>query len=117
MSVNHRIPAAALQLASLALAPHLPEYGNPRRLLTALERDSIPESAAPTTTPPAVTSFRTLSPEQAAEKMGVCTRTILFWVREGRLPAKKYGRRTIRIRESDLADFVMPEKSGPALQE
>ncbi len=111
MPVIHRIPATALQLASLALAPHLPEYGNPRRLLAALERDVPQEPPAPKIAPPA--SFRTLTPEQAAEKMGVCTRTILYWVRTGKLPAKKYGRRTIRILESDLAAFVTPTNSPP----
>jgi excisionase family DNA binding protein len=70
-------------------------------------------TAAPATTQPAPPSFRTLTPDQAGEKIGVCTRTILYWVRTGKLPAKKYGRRTIRILESDLAAFVAPTNFSP----
>ena len=33
---NH-IPAVALQVASLAIAPHAPQFTDPRRLLAALD--------------------------------------------------------------------------------
>ncbi len=42
-----------------------------------------------------------LSPEEAAERLGVAPYTVRKWCREGKLPCIKLGR-LWRIRESDL---------------
>ncbi len=103
---NH-IPAVALQVASLAIAPHAPQFTDPRRLLAALDAFDAPrQGAAPEPVAASVPTFRTLTPAQAAEKMGVSDRQICNWIKDGRLPGKKYGKRTIRILESDLAAFA-----------
>lgn len=48
---------------------------------------------------------RLLSPAEVARHLGVTPWLIYSWIRTGRLPAMKFGRRVVRIRESDLAAF------------
>ena len=56
-----------------------------------------------------------LSPEEAAETLGVHVQTLRAYVRSGKLPALRLaGERAIRIRRSDLdkvLEPVQPEKS------
>lgn len=43
-----------------------------------------------------------LSPSDASDYVGCSSRTIRRWIAEGRLPAQRFGPRTIRIRTTDL---------------
>ena len=43
-----------------------------------------------------------LSPFEAGEYVGTTSRTIRRWIAEGRLSAKRFGPRTIRIHLDDL---------------
>lgn len=43
-----------------------------------------------------------LSPYEAGEYVGTTSRTIRRWIAEGRLPAKRFGPRTVRIHPDDL---------------
>ena len=43
--------------------------------------------------------------KEAADFLGVTTRTLRSWVRQRRLPYIKYGYRTVRFREVDLVEF------------
>lgn len=47
------------------------------------------------------------TPEQASQKLGVHVETVRRYIREGSLKAHKLGRRTIRIDEADLDEFVL----------
>lgn len=50
-----------------------------------------------------------LSPEQAAEKLGIHVQTLRAYVRSGKLPAMRLaGERSIRIRRSDLEEVLEP---------
>ena len=49
---------------------------------------------------------RDLSTEQAATLMGVHARSVLRWVKDGKLPAWQTGGGRSRIRRSDLATFM-----------
>jgi excisionase family DNA binding protein len=53
-----------------------------------------------------------LSPQEAADRLGVSKDTILRLLRSGKLPGKKIGWRTWRITEEALAAFMAgtPEK-------
>ncbi len=46
-----------------------------------------------------------LSTKEAAEMLGVTSRTVYRFIDEGGLPAYKFGR-VIRVKESDLEGFV-----------
>lgn len=45
---------------------------------------------------------------QAAEHLGVCTRTVRRWIAAGDLPARRLGSKMIRIRPSDLDKLGSP---------
>jgi excisionase family DNA binding protein len=47
-----------------------------------------------------------LTPEQAAERLGVSPKTVRDWLREGKLPGYKLMGKLWRVSESDLADFI-----------
>jgi excisionase family DNA binding protein len=48
---------------------------------------------------------RLLTPEQAANQLGIAPRTLREWLRSGKLPGVKLGR-LWRIREADLEAFI-----------
>ena len=50
------------------------------------------------------------SPEEAAEALGVNTRTITKWIREGKLTGVKLGK-VWRIEEKALKEFINANKS------
>lgn len=43
-----------------------------------------------------------LSPQEAAAYVGTSSRTIRRWIASGRLPAKRFGPRTLRVHINDL---------------
>jgi excisionase family DNA binding protein len=45
------------------------------------------------------------SPQEVADKLGVCRVTVLRMIRKGDLPAMKMGKTTIRIAEEDFEAF------------
>ena len=49
-----------------------------------------------------------VSPEEAAEMLGVCPETVRRWIRCGKLRASKLSRKTIRVRVADL-DTLLEE--------
>jgi len=46
------------------------------------------------------------TPEEAAEVLRVKPRTVMEWLRQGKLKGVKLGGKLWRIRESDLSDFI-----------
>jgi excisionase family DNA binding protein len=47
-----------------------------------------------------------LSPEEVAEVLGVSRLTVVRWVRSGKLKGQKLGKKTIRVKASDLEAFI-----------
>lgn len=47
-----------------------------------------------------------LSPEQVAERLGVARLTAVRWLRSGKLKGQKMGRKTVRMKASDLDAFI-----------
>jgi excisionase family DNA binding protein len=70
----------------------------------APKRQPEPERR-PALRPPADASDASLTLRQAAALEGVAYKTILRWVRTGRLPAHRSGPRLLRILRSDLERF------------
>lgn len=54
-------------------------------------------------------SEKLLSPEQAAEQLGVTPNTVRTWLRDGSLKGIKLGKKIWRIKESELLDFINRE--------
>ena len=52
---------------------------------------------------------RMLTTAEAAQRLGVCRRQVQRWASAGLLPARKYGRRCVRFRESDIVRFMARE--------
>ena len=46
--------------------------------------------------------------QEAADYLGVSSKTIYKWIAEGSLKAHKIGKRMIRIDELDLYSFIRP---------
>ncbi len=55
-----------------------------------------------------------LSLKRAAERFGVCERTLRRRISEGVLPAYRFGPRAIRIKAADLENLGTPIPSGEA---
>jgi excisionase family DNA binding protein len=53
-----------------------------------------------------------LSPEAAAKRLGIKLRTVLDWLRTGKLPAYKFGRQW-RIKRADLEAFIEASRVAP----
>jgi len=51
-----------------------------------------------------------LTIRQAAEKLQVSTRTITRRIQDGSLPCYRLGARTIRIRSTDLENYINSKK-------
>jgi excisionase family DNA binding protein len=56
--------------------------------------------------PEPTTIERLYTPEEAAEALRVKLRTVMEWLRQGRLKGVKVGGKLWRIRESDLTAFI-----------
>ena len=97
------IHPATLAAAAAVLAPAMPEYGDPRKLLDALRLADQAKAAPADGTAP---SQRLLTIAETARRLGVCKRSIQLWLASGALPAIKRGSRFVRIREGDLLAFV-----------
>jgi excisionase family DNA binding protein len=54
-----------------------------------------------------------LSPEDVAERLGISRLTAVRWLRSGKLKAQKFGRKTVRMKASDLDAFINQQQ--PAL--
>ena len=59
------------------------------------------------------TSTKLLKPREAAERCGVKPRTVVRWIREGRLQGVKMNGRNWRVDEQDLAEFIAAQPVGP----
>jgi excisionase family DNA binding protein len=57
---------------------------------------------------------RLFTARQVAEQLGVCTETVLVWIRAGKLPAIRLAGRAIRVRETaleaKLEEWATPER-------
>jgi excisionase family DNA binding protein len=66
-------------------------------------------SAAAETTAPVSPERSLLSPEEAADLLGVHTQTVRGYIRSGKLPAHRLaGERALRIRREDIFDLLEP---------
>lgn len=43
--------------------------------------------------------------KEIAKMFGVCTKTVMNWVRDGKLKVVKLSQRTVRITEEELENF------------
>ena len=49
---------------------------------------------------------RLVTVQEAAERLSVSIRTLRFWIHQKRLDVVRLSPRSVRIRETELADFV-----------
>ena len=54
-----------------------------------------------------------MTPKQVAEELEISAATVVRWVREGTIPAKRFSQRIIKIERTDV-DQILAQK-GPAL--
>jgi len=54
---------------------------------------------------------RLLTPDEAAEHLGVCKKTVLRRIYDGSIKAAKLGHRTYRIEEGDLQKYLEENKT------
>lgn len=67
----------------------------------------LPTPSTPTLPPESVDSVaQMLSIPEAAELIGVSQDALRRWVREGLIPARRVGKRMLRVNKSDLARLV-----------
>lgn len=52
-----------------------------------------------------------LTPREAAQTLGVSTRTLFTWTASGQLPAVRLGARSVRYSLADLHAFIEARKS------
>ena len=52
-----------------------------------------------------------LSPEDAASRLGFKTSTVVGWIRDGKLPAKRIGDK-LRVVEADLAVWIAEQEDA-----
>ena len=55
----------------------------------------------------------TLTVKEVAERFRMKPATIRLWIREGKLPAKRFGERKYLIREADIAELVGNTSGAP----
>lgn len=60
--------------------------------------------------PPAVKLL--LTPKEAAQTLGVSTRTLFTWTASGQLPAVRLGARSVRYAMSDLENFIAARRQS-----
>lgn len=58
-----------------------------------------------------------MTPKQVAEYLQVHSKTVYDWIASGELPSIKLGPRSIRIKKSDIDDFLMERHSNSVLEE
>lgn len=54
-----------------------------------------------------------LTPEEVAKAAGVSKQTVHAAIREGRLPAARLSRKTIRLRPADVEKWLTPAPTAP----
>jgi excisionase family DNA binding protein len=47
-----------------------------------------------------------LTPEEVAKQLGLAPVTVVRWMRAGKLPGRKFGRKVWRVRAADLDAFI-----------
>lgn len=53
-----------------------------------------------------------LTPREAAQTLGVSTRTLFTWTASGQLPAVRLGARSVRYAMSDLENFIAARRQS-----
>ena len=53
-----------------------------------------------------MSGYNLLTMEQVAKRLGVSLKTVYRWIDSGELPVSLIGKRTYRIFEKDLIDFI-----------
>lgn len=112
MSVHHMLAAFAAEERGL-MAELKSSYGIASaawRAAVAQLSSTETEAAQPRSAPPAKKKAREyLSPEEAAEELGIHVQTMRAYVRSGRVPAFRLaGERAIRILRADLKKVLEP---------
>lgn len=57
-----------------------------------------------------------LSPEAAAQRLGVSTNTFLRWLRDGRISSYRCGRKTIRVRWDEVLDALRSDEGSASVK-
>jgi excisionase family DNA binding protein len=92
MTKQSSIPAPVVAGISAMLAPYVPELADPIKLLHLLRR-AEPEAASASDTK---TNPQLVTSAQAAKLLSCCRRSVLNWIRDGRLSAVRIGH-SVRI--------------------
>jgi excisionase family DNA binding protein len=56
-----------------------------------------------------MTDDKLLTPAAVADKLGIAPLTVVRWLRAGKLPGRKFGRKFWRVRPDDLEAFINEE--------
>jgi len=112
MNVNHVLAAFAVEEQGL-MAALKRSYGitsaSWRAAVARLGVDAAPAARIESSRAPKRKSREYLSPEEAAEELGIHVQTMRAYVRSGRLPAFRLaGERAIRILRTDLKKVLEP---------
>jgi len=99
--MENRIHPATLTAAAAVLGQAMPEYADPQKLLAALRLATQAKNHPETGTGPRLLTLR-----QAGNILGVCPKTVSNWIEAGKIPARKNGRKFVRVWEADLLTFA-----------
>lgn len=83
---------------------------NPLRLGVMSESSDSPEAVPAATAAP--TPIQWMGTQEAARYLGITPRTLYRFINDGALPAFKMGR-VIRLRQSDLDEFIESTRIAP----
>ncbi len=51
-----------------------------------------------------------LTPEEVADRLNICVRTVYRWLNTGKMPGVKLGERLWRIQEQDIHEFISQQR-------
>jgi excisionase family DNA binding protein len=111
LAASHHVDHAGWRSALAACPPPAEAAAAP----ATRDPDAAAEAPAPGAERARATDDELLSPEEAAQRLGVHTQTVRGYIRDGRLPAFRIaGERAIRIRRDDVLALLqaMPVARG-----
>ena len=116
MATNEKvksIPAPVIAHISATLTPFIPEFADPVKLFHLLQRaEAIAASGSSSPAVPPTPQLITV--KHAAKIMGCCPRTILNWIRDGRLQCVRPTKQTVRITLAEIERLAETSREGRA---